>query len=428
MFLFLKTGPNLNGFLFDFFIFLLALLISLFDFFSASVCSILIIISSLRLLLKSRGDKCLLLLFSLYFYINSSFVLSDILQLKISLGDDSLIWQESIRHSGYSSSLVIYITLFTTSFNFLLTKSFFTKAELSSDIEIYKKHNPIVFYSLYFVSLVFWFFGYSSERGHTYDSVTFPFYEYCLVIFPVMWFYSGKGRLNNFLLWVFVVLYVAQSLLRGDRSSAFPMLILIFLLSNININLLKVFVVLFLGLVLNSFVAIYRIDFSSQSLLEVLSILPSNINLTSDTVSQSYYTALSIFAAADKYDYTAHYFLNFLIGIVIGGGYQGADVINLSYEYYMNKAGGFYFSWFYFWFGFSGFIIASVILSLIFRFIFISPSPYAKLFKFTLIVFFIRWYVYTPFVLFRSVLFVLSVLLITSFVVNYFTRSFFNDK
>jgi hypothetical protein len=390
-----------------------------------SSSSFLIIFSSLFLLFKSKDSRNLLLLFSMYAYINISFVFSDILGIGMNLGSNTLLWQDEIRSSRYVSILINAIVMFTASLSFLLPISFFKKSADVSVLSIQKKDNYLIFYTLYFISIFFWFNGYGESRGSTYESVTKPIYEYCLVIFPLMWFYSGRGLINKLLLLFYVIIYVVQALKMGDRSSAIPMLILVFLLSPFKLNLIRVTAIIFSGLIFSNLISIYRLDFDGGDVFEKIYYLLSNRSFTSDTVSQSFYTAITIFAASEQYEMPMKYFGNFILGIFLGGSTPDADVINLSGEFYFNRAGGFYFSWFYFWFGFFGIFISAFILAFVISYCSKSKSDFARLYQIVIIVFFIRWYVYTPFVFFRSVLFVFGVLVIIAVFVEYLYKSYF---
>ena len=384
-----------------------------------SVSSYLIISITLFLLYKSRVNRNLLLLFSMFAYINISYVFSDILGIGMNLGSNTLLWQEEIRSSGYVSILIDAIVVFIAFFSFLLPISVFRKSAGIAKLSIQKKDNFIIFYTLYFLSIFFWLNGYGESRGATYESVTKPIYEYCLVIFPLMWFYSGKSNLNKGLLVFYVVIYVAKALMMGDRSSAIPMLILVFLLSPFKLNLIRVSAIIFLGITFTNLISIYRLDFDGGDVYEKVYYLMANRSFTSDTVSQSFYTAITIFAASDQYEMPIKYFGNFILGVFLGGSTPNADVINLSGEFYFNRAGGFYFSWFYFWFGFFGIFISAFILASVIRYCSNAKNYAARLYQIMIIVFFIRWYVYTPFVLFRSVFFVFGVLLIIAAIVEY---------
>ncbi|EHA1082877.1 hypothetical protein I8Y06_003771 [Photobacterium damselae] len=386
------------------------------------ISSILMLSSCLLLVYKSRNNKCLLLFFVFFAYVNTSVIFSDILKVSVSLVENTLSWQSELRESIYNSILIDGFVVFITFLNFLLPTVFFKKAELVSCIPIQKKNNILIFSTLYLMCVIFWLVGYQTGRGDTYESVTSPLYEYILVIFPLLWYYAGTNKIKNYLLFVFVFLYVAKALSMGDRSSAIPMLILIFLICPIKLNLKRAVFSIFVGVLLINFIAIYRLDYNALNISEIITNELVKKSFTSDTVSQSYYTAVSIFSARDHYDMPIRYFGNFILGVLFGGWVPGADVINLSFKIHFNRAGGFYFSWFYFWFGFLGIFISALILSLIIKTFSQSLNSMMRLYQILLVVFFIRWYVYTPFVLFRSVLFIFGLLIIIASVVEFITK------
>jgi len=324
----------------------------------------------------------------LFLYVNVSFIFSDILELSISLGENTLSWQSELRQSNYITILIDGFVIFITFLNFLLSNSFFKKSELVSSKPIQKKDNIIIFNTLYLMCVFFWLVGYQDNRGSSYQSVTSPLYEYILVIFPLLWLYSGQSKIKDYLLIILAVLYVVKALFMGDRSSAIPMLILLFLISPFKLNLKRAALIIFTGMLLVNFISIYRLDYTGLNVIDIITNDLINKSLTSDTVSQSFYTAISIFSAHDHYSMPIQYFGNFLLGVLVGGSFPGADVINLSFDVHFNRAGGFYFSWFYFWFGFIGVIVAAFVLSYLIRIFSLSTNPFLKLYQILLVVFF----------------------------------------
>lgn len=257
--------------------------------------------------------------------------------------------------------------------------------------------------------------------GDTYHSNTRTIYEYSILIFLVVWFYSGKSNIRLLLLYFFAIMYILQALVRGDRSSAFPMILALVLINDFKINLRTLIILAISGILASNIVSAYRIAFSLSDLKDIFFDKYGMTAFLSDTVSQSYYTGITIVKSHYLVNSTESYFFDFLGGIFLGGGFRNADVGAVSFEYLLNKGGGFYFSWFYFWFGIVGVIVGAIVLGYIIRSLFSSQNNYIKLYRICLIVMTFRWYLYTPFVLYRSVIFILSVLLIISIIVDTLT-------
>ncbi|WP_194191051.1 hypothetical protein [Clostridium chrysemydis] len=380
-----------------------------------------IIFISLYQLIKVRESTELLVLFGLITYINLSVSIGDLLQIGQSLGQETLSWQMAVRLSEYNAIGAKCILAIMAVLNIMINSKYLKKIRSTVNEPIIKKENDYIFYIGLVVLIIFWYFGYGSTRGSTYNSNTQTIYEYCLVIFIVVWFYSGNSKVKKSYMYLYAFIYILQALIRGDRSSAFPMIVIIFLIQNYRLNLKRLSFLAIGGIFASNIISIYRLSYSFSAMKDLYLSKYGMTAFLSDTVSQSYYTGISIANVHDLIPNTSTYFLDFLGGILMGGGFRNADVGAVAYNYLLNKGGGFYFSWFYFWFGFVGVICAGVLLGYIIRKLFASSNNYIRLYKLVLVAMCFRWYLYTPFVLFRSILFVFSMLLFISFLVEKLT-------
>ncbi|QHT48022.1 hypothetical protein M662_16555 [Bacillus sp. SB49] len=388
---------------------------------SLKIIGFLLILISFYLIYKVRFYSSLLILFGLIAYVNLSVAIGDLLQVSQVLGSESLNWQMGLRSSDYNiiaSKALLFVMIIL---NIMINKEYLNKIKTASTNTIIKKDNFYIFFAGMLVLLVFWFFGYSSSMGDTYHSNTRTIYEYSILIFLVVWFYSGKSNIRLLLLYFFAIMYILQALVRGDRSSAFPMILALVLINDFKINLRTLIILAISGILASNIVSAYRIAFSLSDLKDIFFDKYGMTAFLSDTVSQSYYTGITIVKSHYLVNSTESYFFDFLGGIFLGGGFRNADVGAVSFEYLLNKGGGFYFSWFYFWFGIVGVIVGAIVLGYIIRSLFSSQNNYIKLYRICLIVMTFRWYLYTPFVLYRSVIFILSVLLIISIIVDTLT-------
>lgn len=371
--------------------------------------SFLILSLSALFFFRSRHNSYLLVLFGIILYVNISLVISEILEISTALTDSTLLWQYTVRNSTQWLMGAQSIVIMLSALNLFFDRRFYQYR--MNEIEF--KDNAIIFYCGYAVLWIIWlFFSYASNVQETYISNTNTFYEYCLCIVPVLWIYSGNKVNRKILLTLFAILYCAKSMLHGDRSSMIPMIILVYFIyaDKIRINIKRIIICAIIVIVLSNIINIYRtIGISGiSSLLDNYKNIYSSSLLTSDTVSQSYYTSVVVQLTHWEVSSPYQYFKDFLIGIFLGGKYGNADVNTIVSIYYTNKYGGFYYSWFYFWFGYLGVFCGSLVLGYIIRKTFNNDSPYTNTFKIVLVAFTIRWYVYTPFVLYRSVIFVFS--------------------
>lgn len=375
------------------------------------ILSFWILFLSVCMLLKAKDNSYLLILFGIIAYVNFSLVISEILGLATALTNDTLSWQNSIRFSEYwltgAQSLVIMLSVI----NIFFDKKFVELTVNGFEFEL--KDNSIIFYVGYVAIILIWaFLGYASEAGTNYLSDTSALYEYCLVIVPILWLYSGNRMIRKVLLSIFIVLYCGKSMLHGDRSSMLPMLIFFYFMcfDRVKIDIKKIIILAIGGILISNIISVYR-TLETQEISSISTNLIAKYGtsfFTSDTVSQSYYTSVVVQLTHDKVNNSFLMFFDFVIGVFLGGNYGNADISTIVSSYYINKYGGLYYSWFYFWFGYVGVFGGSLALGAIIRKIFMKNKAYFNVLKLIVIIFSLRWYVYTPFVFFRSVLFVFS--------------------
>lgn len=385
---------------------------------SLPILSYYIIGISLYLIFKVRKNSYLVLLFGIITYINVSLVLGDLLQIGQVLLKSSLLWQQSVRSSEYlilgGKGLVLLLSVL----NLILNITFVERHIDKENNKIVKKNNPLIFYFGLLIMIIFLLTGYTSPVGSTYESNTRTLYEYCLLLFIVVWYYSGNSKYKEWLLILFGIVYILQALYRGDRSSAFPMITLLVLIKNIKITIPRIFSLSILGIIFSNLVSTYRQGFSLDGLTSAYFDTFGLSALLSDTVSQSYYTAISIMKVGDTLPDTWKYFFNFVAGIFLGGNFPNADVGAMSNNILFNRGGGLYFSWFYFWFGMLGIVFGALSLGIIIRAFFNKDNNIPKIFQLALVTMSFRWYLYTPFVFFRSVLFIFTSLFLVSKLVD----------
>lgn len=383
---------------------------------SLSYLGVLLMFISLYQLIKVKSNSGLLILFGIIAYINISVALGECLQLGNPLGEVTMNWQMATRMSEYNVIGAKSMLLLMSILNLCINTEYLRKIEQNVNAPIKKKENNLIFFVGFFILLIFWLFGYKSVMSSTYESNTRTIYEYCITIFIIVWFYSGKSKGKQYLLYSYSFIYILQSVIRGDRSSAFPMILVLFLIIAPKVKVRTIIVLAIVGIFASNIIAVYR---ETYSIFELKSQYLSRYGTSfflSDTVSQSYYTGITIVKVHDLIPSRLTYFIDFLIGIILGGDYKDANVASVVYNYEMHKGGGFYYSWFYFWFGYIGVAIGSLVLGYIIRFSFNSKSNYIKLFNIALIAMSFRWYLYTPFVLFRSVIFIFTLLLLVCYI------------
>jgi hypothetical protein len=372
------------------------------------IIGVAIVFVSCVLVYKSRKDRFKLITFCVILYVNITIAFSDCFtDGQRSLPYYTLVWQV-YRNSIYE---IIFLKAL---FLFLCVVNLFMKKEETNTVHIdtfTSQDNPICFMVAYLIMTYGLVTGYLGMKGNvsSYVSGTTTLYEYCTLFFLIALYYSGKDKIRMILLYVYSIAYIMQAILYGDRSSAFPMVLLLVLLLFKKLTLKDVGIFSILGIFCSNAISIYRQNYSLNDFIYNYINRYSLDSIMSDTVSQSYYTGISLVAVKERMGNTFKYGIDYIGGIIFGGGYGNSNITNLGKQYALNKGGGLIISDFYFIGGVIGVIVLGIILSIFIRFLDrnIFSMDYIWKCYFTIMVF--RWYLYRSFDLFRGVLFVFPV-------------------
>lgn len=371
---------------------------------------------SIRLFFRNKQNKIFFIVFGIILYINASLVASDcFFDGELALPESTISWQ-IYRGSEYEIIFLIGLNLFLNFLNIILCKPRYFVDKLR------KKDNSLVFFCSYFFLIYILFSGYSGKLGHSYISETSTLYEYGLAFFILTWFYAGNSKNKSIALIIYGVLYILQALVYGDRSSAFPMVLLLYTLYAKRVSLKNVLVLSLIGIFSANIIAVYRESYSMFAFYDSYLSRYGLTSIVSDTVSQSYYTGISLMAVRDMLNDTSTMVVAFLLGMFYGGDYADANVTEVGKLFATNKGGGFIIADFVFWFGYPGAMIIGIIIGVFMLFVsrnrFDIELPWKLYFSVTVF----RWYLYTAFDLFRGVFFVFPVLYLTYFVCDKTTR------
>lgn len=379
---------------------------------SLFVISISIIVVSIYMCFKVRKIKLLFFLLTIISFINISIGVSD----GLLNGQHVAPWQLPLRQTIYNVVTMKSILLVISTFNVFLTLKWIDKVYLLNLKKIEKKDNLIISLLGTFTIYVVLILGYDIQTlgSGVYVSNSNPLIEYAVIMFVIIWFYSGDNKFIASLLKFYAVFYVLLSLYFGDRSASFLMILTFYLLfksKNSKISVLRIVFLIFIAVFLANFIAGYRDGMP----LEFGAILENTLQrgLYSDTISYSYYASITI-SAIYHIDDTLVYFLNYLKTWIFGS--RTSDVGNLASfvkeNYMYNVGGGIYPSYFYFGMGYTGVILSGIALGVLVRFVYSRISSYAYIYKILIAVMSIRWYLYGPTTLYRSILIMASILII----------------
>lgn len=380
----------------------------------------LILIISLHLLWKFRKDRFFILMFGIIFYINITICFSDcITNGNLTVPLNSLAWQ-TLRQTKYETDFLIALCLFLSTVNL-----FFKKDQCYIENRVLLNKSNIYCFIFGLSILIYGLLNsytssVSSQDGYVSDTSTI--YEYCILFFLLTWYYAGKSKYRNLILIVYALLYIITAVLHGDRSSAFPMVLLLVLLYLPRMSLKKVFGLSCLGILAANTISVYRNNYSLVNFWATFINDYGFKSICSDTVSFSYYTGISIAYVKEYIGNSMIYFIDFFIGIFLGGSFGNADIISFCRQFSMNRGGGMCVANFYFYFGFIGTIVLGLIVGLMCKYIQKRNTNLSFVIKIYIVVDVFRWYLYSSFDLFRGVLFVLPVTYLIFYIIDKVTK------
>ena len=331
------------------------------------------------------------------------------------------IWQIPLLHTKaqYDTAkiVVLWYAFFLFGFQIMQTR---TKALYKIDTKIINKEGWNMGFFLFILSYLFLYFILIFEFVRTkeeYVSGATALYEYAIVLFFSIWLFMPQKKICRWLMLFFSFLYILQGFLFGDRSSAIPMVILLFILISKNINAFKLTLLSIIGIIGANFVGIYRNIFviSDNLLSEAINRL-----FYVDSVAFSFYAGIQIVKASSVLiSEKANLFGAWFISLFVGSGgisdyhltdYRLPYYIQSVSDSYVNYGGGMTSPYFYFWFGDIGVIISGFIYGLIVGKIFSKSSPFFVYLQIILTFYALRWYVYGPTSFFRTCIIIPAIL------------------
>ena len=360
------------------------------------------------MIIKVRKTRYLFYLVFIIGLINISVGINDF----IHMGEGISVWQsERMRNTIYDLLSAKSVLLFLAAFNLFLNGHCIEKHEATNTLLKNRKSDPLIAYGGLFVLLLVLIYAVIFElwrrsRG-TYISISNPIYEYSVIVFVISWMHSKNIKLCSKLLFVYGVVFSIVFLIMGDRSSVsmyvFALLIMYYK-KETKINIGRLTVVLVFGLIFVNFIGIVR-DNPQYDLIEILKTIIYR-GFYVDTASWAYYSGITIVAAGMRSTNPLFLFYSFVLSLfgVHNGFSQMAQYAAGMGSLYFNRGGGFFGSYFYAWFRFPGVIISGFLVGLILQKVYDGTSNIASFYQILLIVFVIRWYIYSPIGFFRSVL------------------------
>ena len=259
--------------------------------------------------------------------------------------------------------------------------------------------------------IVIFFIGFSVPEQEGDRGKPSPIYEYSLILFLIYFHYCGFRKLYVIIGSLLVIFFSLQNFIFGGRILGIQFLLSAYIMLFMqNVKMYKVAVVMVFGFITFSFIGVARGnvlqgDFDIYSMLDDL----TRKGFSLDTAYSAYYTSESfLYLLHNTTIDELHYFLAFLKSIFLGNSVEGSVLPEVSLRYVHHSYGGVFSFYFYFYLGLLGIVFSALFLSFFLNLVINLNKSNKSLIK--LIVVWVvcntfRWYLYTPLVLLRGIMF-----------------------
>ena len=384
---------------------------------NCSAFGVLLIITSVLTIYRCRKAPILLFFNSITGYINISVAVLDF----IFMGSFSNEYQQGLRYSNYGLAYAKMFLLQCIILALFMTPTFIKR--MTDKVSIFKdfgKSNSIlaVVNIVAIIVIIFTQFEGSANQGQ-YVSNSNPLYEYAIFFFVLGFYYSKNNKTMRKVLASVSVIYILNGVLNGDRSSAFMMIIALFLLYFCDkVKMRTMLIYSFAGIVLANIIEIFRSTTLSFSGIVNALTQKSMLFFFSNTVSASFYSGITVMAYTEHFTGNKTVLIFKWIASLLFGTTEETNIVMNAQQYFHNGGGGLYPAYFGFFTGFSGVVFASVLLGFIIRKLFCSNSDWARLMQSAILIMVFRWYLYTPVSLYRTIFVNFNILIIIFYVAD----------
>lgn len=270
------------------------------------------------------------------------------------------------------------------------------------DISKPKYNNWIITIGGILVLIYILIFQFDRGKVGEYTSNTKPLYEYAIIMFLFIWLYNNNNKIK-IILFIYAILYCLQGLIYGDRSSAFPMLLLLLILFWKKGYKMQYIVILALGgIFFSNVIDIFRNGgniFSIDTIKEILS-----RGLKVNTISYSFYGGTQVIRYGMVSDNKFSHLIQYILAIFEGGTAKLSLTVLANSFGIINKGGGMTHTYLYYWGGYLGTVIGALLMGNICKKVFGSNNRLNNILSVTIIIYSIRWLIYYPIAFFRTAL------------------------
>lgn len=342
------------------------------------------------------------------FYLISYFNYSILMRRYIIKTSSNLYLQiDDINIHGIGVTIILVFLIIVLLF---LKKNFYK----TKRIYIKNKENKYIVLIISIILIIIFLFAFGRPDIDGGRGEPSALYEYSIIFFILGFYYSGEKKIYRYTLLIILVCFGLQNIIYGGRITAIQLIMIVYVMFIHGKISIKYFIpfALVLFVYLNG-IGTFRgsMSLDKNSLEIILNNLKNNM-LTLDTADSAYFTSLTFVIVKEKISFLERIelFKNFCLSIFFGGSVTNSNLAYYTRNYIFHYFGGVLPFFFYFWLGWIGIFIPSVIVAKIINYssklsLIENDFPsYLKLIMVYLLVTIPRWYLYSPTPLFRGLL------------------------
>lgn len=303
---------------------------------------------------------------------------------------------------------LMFLTIFTLAI--LSPKCKKNTVKVAREFVKLENKNNVVFFALMILFIGIVVLGYSRASNSRGSSTAI--YEYASILMILMFYFSGRKKIQKNICAVCCLIYALTSLLNGTRIEAL-ICVIIFVLCYFEkeINPLVLLLAMLLGLIAFSMVGTLRGNWTllKGNVGEIAGTLAKH-KFVFDTCTHAYFPMICMIDIYRKYSFfdAMHYLIAFMLTIFLGQSrVNDGNLIQVVSNYFYHNFGGVSQGFFFVWFSYMGALIYAAIILAYTRFINdrrVTLTPE----KCSAIIYVVasvpRWYLYGPWSLFRGVI------------------------
>lgn len=369
--------------------------------------SFLIIITDLLMIVYSRVNNYLLVTALIISFYNYSICMAEYISVTKGSIFTSYAGTE-ISNTGLVVLVGFNMMLFLI-FSWVSVVSKSNHFAGTSIIEDNNDNKDIVFVII-IVLILIWMFGFGRPTRAGERGAPTTYYEYSVILFILGFYYSGKSKIERIVLYVVAIMYAGLNFVYGGRATGIQVIICVALCTVFD-KIPKLWLTIGGGSLFVILTAIGSFRTSTTLSLDTINSVIASLssgNYANDTAFSAYHTSLTMidFRGISTFSDRAHYFMRYLLSIILGGSVPDSNLSLVTRDYYTHYYGGVLPYYFYYYFGFIGILIISGYVFWLMSMI-VRRGKYSSLWR--CIGIYVasttfRWYIFSPSQITRGVL------------------------